>query len=152
MQDRTSQPARADDAIRLADVPGQIQQRTRRRRAVRVRVSDEIAERGELEAFDERAALADGLLEFQRADDGKIHRDLLDDAERIVRAAVEDDDDLESAGIMRAEKRRVIAQHRFDARFFVVSRDQDEQAWIRHAHSVTETAGAGNLGKWWKGI
>lgn len=147
MQNRTSQPARTDDTVRLADVPGQIQQRTRRCRAVRVRVTDEIAERGELETLDERAALADRLLEFQRADGGKIHRDLLDDAERVIRAAVEDDDDLEFAGIMRAEKRRVIAQHRFDARFFVVSRDQDEQAWVRHADSVTENFRAGNLGK-----
>ena len=39
------------------------------------------------------------------------------------------------AGIIFAEKIRVEAQHRFDARFFVVSRDEEEQAWFGHAVS-----------------
>ena len=147
MQNRTRQPARADNAIRLADVPGQIKQRMRRRRTVRVRIADKITERGELEALDERATFANGFLEFQRAHRRKFRRDVPDDAERVVRAAVEDNDDLEFAGIIFAEKLRVIAQHRFDARFFVVSRNQDEQAGVRHADSVTENFRAGNLGK-----
>jgi hypothetical protein len=37
--------------------------------------------------------------------------------------------------------------HRFDAAFLVVSRDQDEQAWVGHADSVAENFRAGNLGK-----
>ncbi len=125
-------------------------QRLRRRRAVGVHVADQIPLRRELETLDERAALADGLLEFIRADHGKFRRDLLDDAERVVRAAVEHDDDLEFAGIIPPEELRVIAQHRFDARFFVVSRDQDEQARVGHADSVAEKGGAINLGKWVK--
>jgi hypothetical protein len=43
---------------------------------------------------------------------------------------------------------RIVAQHRFDAALLVVSRDQDEQAGVRHADSVTENFRAGNLGKW----
>jgi hypothetical protein len=42
---------------------------------------------------------------------------------------------------------RVIAQHRFDARFFVVSRNEEQQAGFRHADSVTENYCASNLGK-----
>src|SRR5208283_586831 len=80
-------------------------------------------------------------------DGGKFRRDFLDDAERVVRATVEHDDELECAGIIFAEKCRVIAQHRFDAALLVVSRNQDEQAWVEHADSVTETGGAINLGK-----
>ena len=148
MQHRIPQPARADHAIRPADVPGQIKSALRRRRAVGVRVADQFPLRRELEAFDERAALADGLLEFIRANHRKFRRDLLDDAERVVRAAVEHDDDLEFAGIILLKKRGVVAQHRFDAAFLVVSRNQNEQAWVGHADSVTEMAGAINLGKW----
>ena len=142
---RIWQPARADDAIGIFHVPRQFQKRARRRRAVGVHVADQIPLRRELEALDERAALADGLLEFIRANHRKFRRDLLDDAERVVGAAVEDDDNLELAGIIFLKKCRVIAQHRFDAAFLVVSRNQNEQAWVGHADSVTEMAGAGNL-------
>ena len=128
----------------------QLQKRARRRRAVGVRVADEIAARRELEPLDERAALVDGLLEFQPADGGKFRRDFLDDAEGVVRAAVEHNDDLEVAGIMRPKELRVIAQHRFDAALLVVSRNQEQQAGVGHADSITETGGAGNLGKWAK--
>src|SRR5882724_2395332 len=119
----------------------------RRRCAIRVRITDEISLRREFETFDERAAFADGLFEFQSANSWKIRRDFLDDAERVVRAAIEHDYDLKFSGIIFPEKLRVIAQHRFDARFFIVSRNQDEQARVRHADSVTETGGAINLGK-----
>src|ERR1039457_6160060 len=107
VDDRAGQPARADDTIRSVDAFHQIQKRARRRRAVGVRVADDIAERGELETFDERAALADGRAEFQPAHLGEIRRDALDDAERVVRAAVEDDEDAELAGIILLEKLRV---------------------------------------------
>src|SRR5277367_3468870 len=147
MDDRARQPARADDAIRRADLFHQIQKRVWWRRAVGVHITDQIAERREPETLDECAALADGRAEFQRAHLGKIRRDFMDDAESVVRAAVEDDEDAELAGIILLEKLRVIAQHRFDARFFVVSRNQDEQAGVRHADSVTENFRAGNLGK-----
>ena len=48
--------------------------RVRRGRAVRIHVADEVGQRGQLEPFDERAAFADGLGEFQRADGGIIRR------------------------------------------------------------------------------
>ena len=131
----------------VADVLHQIQKRVRRRRAVRIHIADQIRRARELEAFDERAALADGRGKIQPPDAGKFLRHALHHAERVVAAAVEDDDELELAGIMRAKKLRVLAQHRFDARFFVVSRDEEQQAWVGHADSVTETRRAGNLGK-----
>ena len=104
------------------------------RGGIGIHVADEVALRRQLEPLDERTALVDGFLKFQRADHRKFRRDFLDDAERVVRAAVEDDDDLESSGIILAEKYRVVTQHRFDAALLVVSRNQDEQARVGHAH------------------
>ena len=49
--------------------------------------------------------------------------------------------------IIFPEKTRIITQHRFDARFFVISRNKEQQAWLRHADSVTENFRAGNLEK-----
>ena len=132
VNDRIRQPARADHAVRIVNVPDQLQKCARRGRAVGVHVTDQIAEGRELEAFDERAALADGFLEFSGADNGKFRRDRLHDAQRVVRAAVEDDDDLEFAGIVVLKKSRVVAQHRFDAALLVISRNEEQQAWIRH--------------------
>ena len=71
-------------------------------------------------------AVADGAAKFQRTHLGKFRRHFLNDAERIVRAAVEHDEEPEFAGIMRLKKMCIVAQHRFDARFFVISRNQDE--------------------------
>ena len=84
MDNRARQPARTNDAIRLAEVPDQFQKGARRRRAVRVHVTDQIRVCRKLEAFDERAALADGLAKFQRVDGGKFRRDAPDHAERVV--------------------------------------------------------------------
>ena len=87
---------------------------------------------GELESLDERAALADGLGEIEPDDAGKLLRHVLHHAERVVAAAVEHDDDGESAGIIAPEKLRVVAQHRFNAAFLVVGRDEEQQAGVRH--------------------
>src|SRR5665213_21607 len=144
---RARQPARADDAVRRADFFHQLQIRARRRRAVRVHIADQIRVAGELQAFDERAALADGRGKIQPADAGKILRHAPHHAERVVAAAVEDDHQLKLAGIIPPEKICVIAQHRFDARFFVVSRDEGQQAGIGHADSVAETRRTINLVK-----
>src|ERR1019366_10663832 len=122
MNDRIRQPARADDAVRVANVPDQIQERPRRRRAVGIHVTYQIAEGCELEAFDERAALANRLLEFQRAQNlRKFPRYTPNHPERVVGAAVEHNDELEFAGIIFSEKLRVVAQHRVDAALLVVS-------------------------------
>ena len=74
-----------------------------------------------------------GCLNSSGADRGKFRRDLLDDAERVVRAAVEHDDELELAGIILRKELRVVAQHRFDAALLVVSRNQEQQAGVGHA-------------------
>ena len=68
VQHGARQPARADDAVHAADVLDQVVKRVRRGRAVGIHVADEVGQRGELEPFDERAAFADRLREFQRAD------------------------------------------------------------------------------------
>ena len=82
-----------------------------------------------------RAALADGRRKFQPVDAGKLLGDALHHAKRVVAAAVENDDQLERPGIIAPEKNRELAQHRFDARFFVVSRDEQQQAGVGHAFS-----------------
>ena len=108
-------------------------------RAVRVHVADVIRVAGEFETFDQRAAFADGRGKIQPADRGKILRHALHHAERVVAATVEHDDQLKRAGIILPEKVRIFAQHRFDARFFVVSRDEEQQAWFGHGDSITES-------------
>ena len=144
---RARQPARTDDAVRRADFFHQVKIRVRRRRAVRVHIADQIRMAGQLQSLDERAALADGRRKIQPADARKILRHTLHHAQRVVAAAVEDDDELERAGIVAPEKIRELAQHRFDARFFVVSRNEEQQAGLGHADSVTETRRAGNVGE-----
>ena len=147
MDDRTRQPARTDHAIRRAGFFHQIEKGVRRRRAVGVHIADQVRVAGELKALNERAALADGRGEIQPADGREILRHARHHGERVVTAAVEDDDHLEFAGIIPPEKIRVVTQHRFDARFFVVSRDEEQQAGFGHADSVTENFRDGNLGK-----
>jgi len=46
-----------------------------------------------------------------------------------------------SAGIIAREKLREISQHRFDAAFLVVSRDEKQQAGVRHADLVAKIRG-----------
>ena len=75
-----------------------------------------------------------GSVKIQRSGRWKFRRDFLHDAERVVRAAVEHDDELEFAGILLLKKARVVAQHRFDAALLVVSRDQEQQAGFGHGH------------------
>jgi len=135
-QDGIRQPARADDAIRLADFFHQFQKRVRRRRAVGIHIADQIRVQCQFKALDERAALADRLLEFQRPNRREFRRDALDHPERIVGAAVEHDDELEFAEIMRAKELRVVAQHRFDAALLVVSRNEKQQTVVRHTDSI----------------
>ena len=146
MDDRSRHPTRADHAIGLGGVPDQIEKGARRRRAVGVHVTNQVRVLREFEAFDEGAAFADGLAEFQRVNGGEFRRHAPNHAEGVVGATVEHDDDLEFAGIISPEKLRVIAQHRIDAALLVVSRDQDEQAGVGHANSVTETEAAINHG------
>ena len=62
-----------------------------------------------------------------------LFRGALHGAEGVIAAAVEDDEELERAGVAALEKISVFAQHRFDARFFVISRDEEQQAWFGHA-------------------
>ena len=75
-----------------------------------------------LEALDERPALADGRGKIQPAHLGKILRHRLNDAQRVIAAAIEDNDEPDFARIIFFEEIRVVTQHRFDARLFIISR------------------------------
>src|SRR5262249_12799750 len=91
----------------------------------------------ELEAFDERAAFADGIFELERADGWKIFRDALHDAERVVAAAIKYDNELEFALVLLPEIARVITQHRFDTALFVIRGDQQQQTVFSHGRELT---------------
>ena len=92
VDDRARQPARTNDAIHRANFFHQIQIGAWRRGPVRVHVTDQVRVAGELEALDERAALADRRRKIQPADGGKILGHALHHAERVIAASVEDDD------------------------------------------------------------
>ena len=134
MQHRPFQPARADDAVRLVHLFHERVKRLGRRSTVGIHVADVIAERGQPETFDERAALADRQFEFQRADGRKLLRNFLHDAERVVAAAVQDDDNLKFSPVFLLKILGIAAQHRFDALLLVVRRDEDEKAGFLDAH------------------
>ena len=127
------QPARADDTVHAGDAPDQLVKRVRRRRAVGIHVADEVGQWGKLEPFDERAAFADGVREFQRLTAGIIRADTLHHGKGVVGAAVEHDDQLELALVLLLEVAGIVPQHRFDAALFIVSRDQEQQAGLDHA-------------------
>ena len=133
VQHGAGQPARTDDAIRFLQVREQLDDGPGRRGAIGIHVADHIRERGELEPLDERAALADGRGEILEADAGVLEAGAPHDVQRVVTAAVENHDNLKAPGVVLLEILRVAAQHRSDARFFVISRDEEQQAWFGHA-------------------
>ena len=63
--------------------------------AIGIDVADEVGSRSEFEAFDQRAAFADGSGIIQNADFGKFGVNLVDDADGVVAAAIGDDEKLE---------------------------------------------------------
>jgi len=78
------------------------------------------------------AAFANWLRKIQGANRRILGGDAHDDAEGVIAAAVEDDDELEFSLVMVLEIARVIAEHRFDAPLFVIGRDEEQEAWIWH--------------------
>jgi hypothetical protein len=136
MQDRPGQPARTDDAVRFVQAFGQRVKGVRRRSPVRVHITDDFRLRSEFESLDERAAFADGRRKIQQADRGKIPGHALHDATGVVATTVEHDNELERAVVVFAEVLAELAQHRFDARFFVVRWDEQQQTGFGHAISL----------------
>jgi hypothetical protein len=86
------------------------------------------------EALDEGAALADGRGEVLDVHFGEVLRHALHDAEGVVAAAVEDDEDLKGAGVVGAEIGGVVAEGRLDALLLVVGGNQEENAGFRTGH------------------
>src|SRR5262249_33172127 len=107
---------------------------------------DQVAQRSQLQSLDEGAALADGLLEFQRADRAELRPHALHHAQSVVHAAIEDDDALEFARVMLAEILGVIPQHGFNAMLLIVGWNEQQQAGLglHHADQLTKSAGQGN--------
>ena len=147
MQHRSGQPARTNHTIRLAAAPDQIMKRLRARRAVRVHITDQVRQRREFQALDQRAALPDRRGEFQRLHRRMFLRDAPDDAQRVVPAAVEHHHQLKFPGVMPLKIFRKCGQHRFDPVFFVISWNQQHEAGrgLSHPYQLAENPPLANL-------
>ena len=80
MQHRAWQPARANDTIGLRGQTHQFAEGFRSGRAVGIHVTDQVRGGRQFQAFDERAAFADGIGEVQRADFRMVFGDAVHDA------------------------------------------------------------------------
>lgn len=103
--------------------------------AVGIDVTDAIGDGSEAEAFDEGAAFADAAGEIEGADFGEAGGGLLDDAEGVIDAAVEDDDDLEGAVVVLAEVAGELVEYGADASLLVVGGDEEEEAGVGIGHA-----------------
>ena len=121
-------PAGTDRAIHLGAMANQIEESRRGGGSIGIDVANEVRLRPKAKALNQGAAFADRRFEFKPPNLRKFGGSRLDDPERVVTAAVKDDDDFEFARVIRAEKRGVIAQNRADPLFFVVSGDQQQDA------------------------
>jgi hypothetical protein len=70
-----------------------------------------------------------------------IDGDAAHDIHGLIESSVEDDDQLERAGVMGFKMFGVAAQDRFDPRFLIVGGDQEQQTGRRlgHATDLPET-------------
>jgi len=123
LQNGAGNPTRTDGAIDFLAVANEVQEGGRGSRSVGVHVTNQIGLGPEAEAFDEGAAFADGGLEFEPADNGKVGSGGFNDAEGVVAATVEHDHDLEFGGVVGAKIGGVFAQDGPDPLLFIVSRD-----------------------------
>ena len=139
VQHRTRQPARADDAVRLRSHAAAPNRETRaaasRRRRPRSR-SDPPAD-ASLSPSMSAPPLPMGSGNSRLTDDGNSCRDALHHAERVVRQPLSTTTSLEFAVVILLEIPGIVAQHRFDAAFFVVGRNQEQQAGFGHAQFIT---------------
>jgi len=88
VQHRPRNPARTDNAIRLARPPHQIGEGCRAGRPVGVHIPDQVRQRREPQSLNQRAAFPDGILEHDRADLRKFGGDLLHHRQCVVPAPV----------------------------------------------------------------
>ena len=136
VEHRPWQPTGADDAIGFSSPADQIQQGRRFRRAIGIHVSDQVGHWSELEALDQGAAFADRLRELDQADGGEIGRDRLDDAQGVVAAAVENDDELEFSLVIAGEVFGVTTQSGANPALLIVRRNQQQKAWKTLIHAL----------------
>jgi hypothetical protein len=134
MQDGSGHPARTNDAISLVVKPNEFVKGSRSGGTIGINVADQIRQRRQLESFDQRAPLANRRGKLQPAHLLKLHRDALKNTYRVVRATVQHDAKLEVAVIILPKIFGVLAQHRLNPLFFVVRRNQQQQAGTRLGH------------------
>src|SRR5262249_29472565 len=106
--------------------------RLRRGRTISVHVTNQVGQWRQLESFNERATFANPIREFQRGDGRKIGGDAADDADGVVPASIEHDDELKLALVLVLKITRIITKHRFDPVLFVVSWNQEQEARLSH--------------------
>jgi len=128
MEHGAFEPTRPDDAIGLAGSFDEIVQSMGWRSAIGIYVANDVGERRQPETFDEGAAFADRIAKLLGADEWVIGGDAPHDANGVVRAAVENNDELKFSVVLFLKILCEIPQDRLDTALFVVSRDKKEQA------------------------
>ena len=127
-QHRAGHPAGADHAVGPGAFGDEVVEGGGSGCAVGIDVADEVGLRCELESLDQRTTLADWFGDVDVADLGELFRGALDDAERVVGAAIEHDDEVEVVRMMLPKVERVLPEHRPDAGLLVVGGDQQQNA------------------------
>ncbi len=81
------------------------------------------------ESFDDRSALADG---FGNVDDAelRIAFESIDDAKRVVGAAVENDDKFEMCFVYFCKIGEIVLKGALDALFFIICRYDDAEFFV----------------------
>src|SRR6185437_14084232 len=102
-----------------------------------VHITDQVGHGSEFEAFDERAAFSDGFLEFKPGDEWEFSGNALHDAEGVVAAAIENDDQLKLPVVILFKITGVIPENRFNTVLFVIRRDQQQHARTAHGLSIS---------------
>ena len=89
-------------------------------------VANQVCERGEFQTFNQRAAFPNGRRKFERLHFGKVGGNFFHNADGVVAAAIEDDDQLKFARVIFPKIFRVFAQHRLDPALLIVGRNQQQ--------------------------
>ena len=99
-------------------------ERWRSGRAIGIHISNQIAERRQLQSLDQSAALSNGSRELQGANGGVSVGHAPDHPDGVIDTTIEYDHELKIPGIPFFEILGVIPKHRLDAVFFVIRWNQ----------------------------
>ena len=114
-QYRPGHPAGTDHAVDIGAFGDEVVECGGRGCAVGIDVADEVGFWRELEPLNQCTAFADWLGDVDVADFGVLSRGAFDNAERVIGAAIEYDDQVEVVRMMLSKIERVSLEYRADA-------------------------------------